>query len=407
MKYKTLLFISFIAGSSLSFAQQASKTYAITGKPANNFFWADIKQVDITTGKVVKTLFESEQTNFKMADANKATGAAGATETKRPTGLGVAACAFDSRHERLYFATMHFADIRYLDLSRQEPNFTTVKRNVIANTSKTGYQPEENQITRMVIGADGYGYALSNDASHFIRFSTAKNAVVEDLGSLVDAESNKGISIHNKCTSWGGDMVADAFGKLVIISASHNVFSVDVSNKMAKLTGTITGLPANFTTNGAAVNDEGNLVVSSANVFEGLYTVNIKTLAATKIQSKDAAFNASDLANGNLLSQKEANDMVRFNFTKPVMVAADAKIYPNPVTGSRFNVLFAGQPTGKYTILLTDITGRILQSRVVSVYKPNQVEAVNLRSKAARGMYFVKVLSENEELAFSERVVVQ
>ena len=231
--------------------------------------------------------------------------------------------------------------------------------------------------------------------------------LVEDLGGLVDAESNKGISIHNKCTSWGGDMVADAFGKLVIISASHNVFSVDVSSKMAKLTGTITGLPANFTTNGAAVNDEGNLVVSSANVFEGLYTVNIKTLAATKIKSKDAAFNASDLANGNLLSQKEANDMVRFNYTKPVTVAADAKIYPNPVTGSRFNVLFAGQPTGKYTILLTDITGRILQSRVVSVYKPNQVEAVNLRSKAARGMYFVKVLSENEELAFSERVVVQ
>ncbi len=406
MKYKLLLSATFIAVSFFSTAQYASKTYAITGMANNKFFWADIKQVDIATGKINKTLFEAEKTAFKINDPGTAAGSK-ATGINSPTGMGVAACALDTRHNRLYFATMHFSDIRFLDLSKPDAVFTTVKKNVIAAPSNAGYQPEENHITRMVIAADGYGYALSNDANHLIRFSTSKKPVVEDLGNLIDAEINKGISIHNKCTGWGGDMVADAFGKLVVVSANRNVFSVDIASRTASLTGTISGLPGNFTTNGAAVDDDGNLVVSSANVFEGLYKVNMKNLAAVKVQSSEPAFNASDLANGNFLSQKEANDIARYDLIKPAILPADAKVYPNPLTGTQFNVLFEGQPTGKYTIILTDIAGRALQSKVVSIYKPNQVEAISLRGKTARGMYLVKVLSEKKELAFSERVVVQ
>jgi len=408
MKYKLLLSATFIAVSFFSTAQYASKTYAITGMANNKFFWADIKQVDIATGKINKTLFEADKTTFKIINPDKITVGSKTTDNS-PTGLGVAACALDTRHNRLYFATMHFSDIRFLDLNKQDANFTTIKKNVIASTSNAGYQPEENHITRMVIAADGFGYALSNDANHLIRFSTAKKPVVEDLGNLIDAEINKGISIHNKCTSWGGDMVADAFGKLVIISANHNVFTVDINSRIASLTGTISGLPANFTTNGAAVDDDGNLVVSSANVFEGLYKVNMKNLAAMKVQSKESAFNASDLANGNFLSQKEANDITRYDLVKSTIlpgVTGDAKVYPNPLTGTQFNVVFEGQPAGKYTIILTDIAGRALQSKVVSISKPSQVEAVHLTDKTVRGMYLVKVLSEGRQLAFSEKIVI-
>ena len=61
----------------------------------------------------------------------------------------------------------------------------------------------------MVIGPDGYGYAISNDATTFIRFSTGKNLIIEQLGTLVDDPANTGISVHNSCSSWGGDIVAD------------------------------------------------------------------------------------------------------------------------------------------------------------------------------------------------------
>ncbi len=408
MKCKILLSATLLSTTLFSTAQTA-KTYAITGKSNNNFLWADIKQIDIATGKVVKTLFESEKSTFKMTNLDNLTQAK--VQVPNPTAFGVAACALDARHNKLYFAPMHFSDIRFLDLDKEEANFTIVKNNIIATPAGAVYQPEENQITRMVIAADGYGYALTNDANHLIRFSTGKKPVVEDLGSLIDAESNKGISIHNKCTSWGGDMLADAFGKLVVISANHNIYTIDVVSKVATFTGTITGLPANYTTNGAVVDAEGSMVVSSANVFEGLYKVNYKDLKAVKVAGIDKTFNASDLANANVLLQKEADAAAKFDVSKSVLPGfasgSDAKVFPNPATGNQFNVLFDAQKPGRYTMIFSDLAGRAIQSKVVSIGKSSQVENVTLVNRLAKGTYLLKVLNENKELAFSEKVVLQ
>ena len=51
--------------------------------------------------------------------------------------------------------------------------------------------------------------------------------MITDLGNIVDAGSNNGISVHNQCSSWGGDMVADASGKLILFTAAHQVFEID------------------------------------------------------------------------------------------------------------------------------------------------------------------------------------
>ena len=409
MKRKLLLATSFVATSLFTMAQNAGRSYAITGKENNNFFWADIKQVDIATGKVVKTLFEANKTPFKLISIDKAANA-DKNANANPTGLGVAACALDVLHNRLYFAPIHFSDILYLDLNKTDANFTAVKTSIIAKPSIGTYQSEENQITRMVIAADGYGYALTNDANHLIRFSTGRKAVVEDLGMVIDAAANKGISVHNKCSSWGGDMVADAYGKLVIVAATHNVFTIDVAKRVATLTGTITGLPANFSTNGAAVDNDGNMVVSSANVFEGLYKVNMKDLSATKIVSTEKPFNASDLASGNFLLQKEADAANSFSTTKslmPLTTVSDAKIFPNPVTGSEFRILFEGQKAGKYTIILTDLAGKTMQSKVVAISKSGQTSTIRLTRYHAKGTYLVNVLDEKGQNAFTEKLVVE
>ena len=412
MKHLFLLTLTFISFSTFTQAQKKNKTYAITGTSGNSFFWADIKEIDIASGKVVKSIFEADKTSFKTKTLNDNEARTQSSGTVKPTEFGVAACALDSRNNRLYFAPMHFADIRFLDLDSKEASFTIVKKNVIpVSNSKTVYQPEENQITRMVIAADGFGYALTNDANHFIKFSTGKSASVEDLGNLVDAESNKGLSIHNKCSSWGGDMLADAFGKLVVISANHNVFTVDVKSRVATFTGTVTGLPANYTTNGAVVNSDGDIVVSSANVFEGLYKFNFKDLKAVGIPNVDKTFNASDLANGNFLLQKEADATNKFDLTKFTLssfdVAGDAKVFPNPVTGNQFNVFFEGQKPGRYNMVFTDLAGRTITSKIVTIAKGNQVESCNLLSKTAKGTYLLKVLNANKQLAFSQKIIIQ
>ena len=407
MKGKFLLTASLVSLSLCSAAQNA-RTYAITGKSNNNFLWADIKQIDITTGKVVKTLFESDKTPFKLTSLDAATDK---VQVPNPTGFGVAACALDERHGRLYFAPMHFSDISFLDLNKEEANFTVIKKNIIPTTGSNVYQPEENQISRMVIGADGYGYALTNDANHLIRFTTGKKPVVEDLGALIDAEENKGFSVHNKCTSWGGDMLADAFGRLVVISANHNVYTVDVKSKNATFTGTITGLPANFTTNGAVVDNDGNMIVSSANVFDGLFHVNFKDLKAVKLETTEKAFNASDLANSNMLLQKEKDASVKFDVSKSVLPdlasSSDAQVFPNPATNDQFNVRFNGQKAGKYTIIFSDLAGRPLLTKTVTMLGGSQVENVRLVNKTAKGTYLVKVIGENKQVAFSEKVVLQ
>ena len=410
MRQKILLFITFCYISLLSIAQKENRAYAITGQATNKFAWTDIKQIDIATGKVVKTLFESDKTIFKSKALDKSAAVTPA-EVHNPTGFGVAGCALDARNGRLYFAPMHFSEIIFLDLNNEEANFTTVKKHIIPIAPGNPYIAEEDQLSRMVIAADGYGYALTNDANHLIRFSTGRKSTVEDLGALIDAESNSGISIHNKCSSWGGDMLADAFGRLVVISANHNVYSIDAKSRIATFTGTITGLAANYTTNGAAVDIDGNIVVSSANVFDGLYKVNYKDLKAIKIPTEDKSFNASDMANGNFLLQHEADAITKFDLpnavTPKLAQDASARVYPNPVESNQFNVLFENQKAGRYTILLTDIAGKIIQSKVVNISRDGQVESLRFINKVTRGTYLVKVVDENKVSAFAEKVIVQ
>ena len=404
---RTLLLFSFLIAISFGLqAQNNARTYAITGKANNSFFWADVKQIDLTTGKVIKTLFEANKSTFKLTNADNKTDAAIATAN--PTGFGVAACALDVAHNRLYFAPIHFSDISYLDLNSAEPSFTSAKTGLVARPAGGNFQSEENQITRMAIGADGYGYALTNDANHLFRFSTGKNVIVDDLGALIDAAENKGMSIHNKCSSWGGDMVADAFGKLVIVTASHNIFDVDVVEKTATFKGSITGLPANFSTNGAAVDDNGNMVVSSANVFEGLFTVNMKNLTAIKANSTEAAFNASDLANGNFLLQREADDARNFQLIKNTSaLTGNGKIFPNPLTGENFRVAMPGQTPGNYTIVITDLAGRTLQSKVVNLTKQPQTISVAFAQRQPKGTYIVSVLNSKKQVTSKDKLVVE
>jgi hypothetical protein len=407
MRQKIILFTSLVFLTFLSFAQKKNTAYAITGKNNNKFVWTDIKQIDLNTGKVLNVLFESDRTTFKSRSLDASIAAR--NDTKNPTGLGVAGCALDARNGRLYFAPMHFSEISFLDLNSPEASFTTVKKHILPASSGP-YIAEEDQLSRMVIAADGYGYALTNDANHLIRFSTGKKTVVEDLGALVDAESNKGISIHNKCTSWGGDMLADAFGRLVVISANHNVYNIDAKSRIATFVGTVTGLPVNYTTNGAVVDNDGSIIVSSANVFDGLYKVNFKDLKAVKISSDEKSFNASDLANGNFLLQQEADAVTKYDLntvTPKLAQDASARVYPNPVAGNQFNVLFENQSAGKYTILLTDIAGKIIQSKLVSISKTGQLETLRFANRITKGTYLVKVIAENKEAAFSEKIIVQ
>jgi hypothetical protein len=416
MKHKILLSAFLIFISVFSIAQKGNKAYAITGQSSGNLNWTDIREIDLSTGKMSNTIFETGKTKFTLTGTSgsknftqlsNAVLPSGTPDSYSPTQSMVAAAAYDKRHNKLFFTPMRIGELRWMELSSRadDARFFTVQSQLL----NTGNLNEEaNHITRMVIGADGNGYALTNDGKQFMQFTTGKKTVITNLGSLIDAASNNGISIFNKCSSWGGDMVADTRGKLYLFTATQHVFTIDIETRVAKHVGSIKSLSPTFTVNGAAVDNDNNVIVSSANTFEGFYKINIKDLNASKIQTTGQVFNASDLANSNLLFENQLREDVGVAslLQRETIGNNMVSIYPNPVSGSQFKVTFDKSRAGRYDIALTDAQGRMLMNRRVNVRSSKQVETIQMKLKPAGGMYMIKVSDGNKKSIFADKIVI-
>ena len=416
MNFKFLLSAGLIASAFAAEAQSANNGYAITGDGNKDFMWMNIRRVDLSGGQVTKTIFDRSKSNYtitdviskKTSDQNSGLNSTLSAPSQYPTSTFVAAAAYDKRSDKLFFIPMRMGELRWMDMNikNETPAFYSM---AIPDYSPLAYQDEANNITRMVIGADGNGYAVTNDGNHLYRFTTGKKPSVTDLGGLIDADENKGLSVHNKCSSWGCDMIADAYGKLYIISATRNVFTVDVNTRITSYKGTITGVPANYTTNGAAVDADGNVILCSATAFEGYYKMNISDLVAKKMEGSDVVYNASDLASGNLLFQKESDNAMRNAKITPVATAntiTENLVYPNPVVSNTFNLLLDKGMAGNYTVVITDLSGRALQTNKTGIVKGQQSYRVNLSSRPAKGTYLVKVLDEKNNVILSDKVMI-
>jgi len=127
---KLLLFSLLISISFSLSAQKANKAYAITGQSAGNFNWTDIREIDLSTGKVSNTIFESGKTAFSLAKTSKGKNVVlGVHDANSlPMQSMVAAVAYDKRHDKLFFTPMKIGELRWLDLSnKSEAKFYTLQ----------------------------------------------------------------------------------------------------------------------------------------------------------------------------------------------------------------------------------------------------------------------------------------
>ena len=163
MKHKFLHLITFSALVCTGALQaQSNKGFAITSDVKGTFSWNTIREIDLSSGETVRTFYDKKlHSNFQIVNNLNARLTVNADNrsqlSQMPMAEGVAASAYDEKHNRLYYTTMRGTELRYFDL-----NSATGK--IVYNQAQPLFAgnrfDEANVITRMAIGADGNGHCL-------------------------------------------------------------------------------------------------------------------------------------------------------------------------------------------------------------------------------------------------------
>jgi len=404
------LFVSLLLITSNSFSQTDQFAYAVTDVSKEGSTWKVLRKLDLKTGEYSSVLLDGTDLQTKAFDATTKKQIAlnfdGSDKLqKSPFTSGVAAIALDKKRNRLFFTPMGFNQLRYIDLYSMKVYYVTDQNLSIATREQ---QAPGKIISRMVITPDGIGYGISNDGSDFIQFSTGKNPTVKQLGSLIDAPENKTVSIHNSCSSYGGDIISDEKGNLVLLTGMNYVFKINPETKLATYTGHIEGLPNGFTTNAAVVNGEGQLLLSSAVGNVSNYLLDIKTLKASPFQTNSIAYHTSDLANSNYLSTKGPVKTLSNIQSLTSKLSNAINIYPNPIfEDSKFNIEFKGLNAGQYSVVLVDIAGQPTYQRKFTLTSKTNAQTISFTPTTAKGLYLVRVISADKKYVFEQKLVVQ
>ena len=398
--------------SIITHAQSVDRfAYAITDIQKEGSGWNYLRKLDLRSGKfsdVILNGIEANQAAFDATSKKQLTSfpveGQYNFDTRAPFSSGVAAIAYDRKNNRIWFTPMFIDQLRYIDLKTMKLFYVT-DNTLIGSNMKNADQG--NIVTRMVIADDGNGYAVTNDGNNLVRFNT-KNLAVTNLGTLTDAPENNGVSIHNSCSSYGGDMIADDNGNLIIVSARNTVFRVNIESKVATMLGTIKNLPANFTSNGMVVNDQNQILLSSAVNADTWAILSLDQMTATSFKPEGGIWRSSDLANSNILQTKTASTPAQEVITR-VVPGDENKImvYPNPVNDNRFTVQFSQLEAGVYTMTLSDVMGRQVVNRSININGVEHAENVNLNSANAKGVYLIKLTSQNSRQVYTKKIVVQ
>lgn len=418
MKRFTTAILCLVAAQ--SFAQStARKTFIITSTANNPAGYTRVSAIDVNGNKAVTDVYEpGKKYNYRnnCFIGYQSTEAGSTNQLRSPMGGAVACMAFDEKNNRLYYIPQQLSELRFIDLAQKEPSFTAYESqslNLLHNREDVA-----NQITRMTIGADGFGYALSNDGEHLIKFSTQNTPVIQDLGVLIDNPKNQ-VMVRSSCTSWGGDIVGAADGSLYLVTVHNHVFRISLPSKQADYIGQVKNLPQEFTSNGASVDEDGNLLLSCGasfgKKFSPIYKVNWSSLEASPAGEQIAGIgNISDMASSNLLFQKntgkqQANEASSFQQilsgenNLPVI-----SVYPNPISHGRFQLKLANmQEKGEYRMTVIDMTGKTIIENKLNVTNKNSSQTFNFPARQPKGVYVLQVSDVFNRNVFSQQLIVE
>ncbi|TXF76321.1 T9SS type A sorting domain-containing protein [Chryseobacterium sp.] len=380
---KTLLPLFLLFTGSIITAQQ--DIFALTGKDTPNIVFNDFRSLNFN-GNSDQIIFSDQSTpsvysQILRKQVNEDKASIHHSQTMQMAGL-----AYASSGDLVY--TPLFSSNIYV-LNTVSGKIKLVENNVI----KTTPCDMGSHITRMAAGYDGNIYTLNNSGSQMIRISQKNGEyTVTDLGALKNDPSNGNNRFDVMNVGYGGDMIADAENNFYVFSASGNVFKIFTADLNAQFLGKVNGLPENYTVNGAAVNELGNVVIASAK-GQSFYEVNLKDLSAKSMDGPQN-MHVYDLA-----SKYFANDRKIPN----VAVSNEVNIYPTNIKEKFFN-LAAPNTKGALSVEVYDFSGkRVMQKEVTNAARTAaKIELNNLNS----GVFVVTVKDEAKNIILTKKIII-
>ncbi len=362
--------------------------YVVTDVNKGGTAWIALRTLDTRTGT-----FSGVLLNLRDHDQQQAV-----------PDSSVAAIAYDRKANRLYYAPMNIDQLRYIDLNTME--IFAVPGQFFSRTGKYEFA-NAGPINRMVIAPDDFGYTITNDGTHLMRFTTKGSPILADLGDLVDDPQNKEMTIHSICSNSGGDLAADDAGHLYLVTGSNKVFKVDIASRIATYLATISGLPQKFTTSGVAVTEDGKqLIVSSSTYPDGYFFINTETWTAAPAPVSKDLYESADLANSNQLITKTGMYAGVFISKNPENLNR-IRLFPNPVLDDLVSIQFNELAPGNYTIQLANALGKSLVEQKVMISSTAQIESMHLPHYTAQGFYYVRILDEKNNVVSTQKLVVE
>ena len=396
LKFTSALIIVFLFAVMHANAQlnKINRAFAVTGETPGNVNWSIFREIDLSTGAEVRTLYAPVASQLQSADLS--------STLPYINENMVAAISYDGTNKRLYYTTMKGNDLRYLDLTTATAKLVSIP---LQSMKTFVAQPgEASVITRMAFSANGFGYALTNDGEHLIRFTTGEKVTIADMGAIKDGAKNNEHSVHASCQSWGGDMIGDASGSLYLFTMRGNVYKINPSTKVADFIGAIKNLPADYSVNAATVDAYNNIIIGSAVNTSGYYKVNINTLDAIKVmEGTTTSYNVSDFATANILNAKNSSSVsVK---AKEVKGNNLVSIYPNPITDRNFTIQFTNYVNDNYSIQVRDMTGKAIMQKAVSIAY-DQSENMTLPATITNGVYNLIITNSNGVNVYTGKIIV-
>ena len=384
---KKLLFpIALLFLGNILHAQQ--DFFALMGKDSPRIEFSDFRSInsDGSTGESVFGV--SSEANVK-SQSRRSIIKEDKNTYNHAQAMNLAALAYDLSGDNLVYMPMFSSNIYVLNQKTKE---ITLVENNVARVSSCDIN---SHITRMTTGYDGHIYAINNSGTQFLQISKKNNQYeVVDLGIIKDAPSNGKNSFTAMETGFGGDMIADADNNFYVFSHSGNVFKLSTKDLQATFIGKISGLPENYSVNGAAVHSNGNIIVASSK-GASLFEVNLANLQAKQLGSSQN-HHIYDLASRYFVNDKASNISSRPNID----------IYPTKVDRQIINLEVNDKSVkGILKITIFDGAGKFVMSENVSVKDGNLNKEIHLKNLIL-GTYLVQISEESGKTVFSKKILV-